>query len=110
MNFAHKNFHFLIYRDIIDRNFRAIFLHHPMGRLEHRAKPHQLRVRRQLVQNSGSNRSKNTKNLYFMPDKYTPKQTWPLVVALHGYGDNATAFHDLWKSVTDSLVGYKCVI
>jgi len=40
---------------------------------------------------------------YFVPDKYTPEQAWPLVVALHGYGDNAAAFHDLWKSVTDSL-------
>lgn len=50
---------------------------------------------------SGS--ARNTTSLYTVPDKYTPKQAWPLVVALHGHGDNAAAFHDLWKSVTDSL-------
>jgi len=45
----------------------------------------------------------NTISLYSAPDKYSPERAWPLVVALHGYGDNAAAFHDLWKSVTDSL-------
>jgi len=47
--------------------------------------------------------ARNTVSLYSVPDKYTPEQAWPLVVALHGYGDTATAFHNLWKSVTDSL-------
>jgi alpha-beta hydrolase superfamily lysophospholipase len=50
---------------------------------------------------SGS--ARNTISLYSVPDEYAPEQAWPLVVALHGYGDNAAAFHDLWKSVTDSL-------
>jgi len=45
----------------------------------------------------------NTISLYSVHDKYTPEQAWPLIVALHGYGDHAAAFHDLWKSVTDSL-------
>jgi len=52
---------------------------------------------------SGS--ARNTISLYSVPDQYTPEQAWPLVVALQGYGDHATAFHDLWKSVTDSLGG-----
>jgi poly(3-hydroxybutyrate) depolymerase len=51
---------------------------------------------------SGS--ASNTISLYSVPDKYTSKHAWPLVVALHGYGDHAAAFHDLWKSVTNSLV------
>lgn len=46
---------------------------------------------------SGS--ARNTISLYSAPDKYTPEQAWPLVVALHGHGDTAAAFHDLWKSV-----------
>jgi len=50
---------------------------------------------------SGS--ARNTISLYSVPDQYTPEQAWPLVVALHGYGDTAASFHDLWKSVTDSL-------
>jgi poly(3-hydroxybutyrate) depolymerase len=50
---------------------------------------------------SGS--ARNTISLYSVPDKYAPEQAWPLVVALHGYGDNAASFHDLWKTVTDSL-------
>ena len=50
---------------------------------------------------SGS--ARNTMSLYSVPAKYRPEQAWPLVVALHGYGDNAAAFHDLWKSATDSL-------
>jgi len=43
--------------------------------------------------------ARNTISLYSVPDKYTPKQAWPLMVALHGLGDHAAAFHDLWKSV-----------
>jgi len=57
---------------------------------------------------SGS--ARNTISLYSVPDKYSPERAWPVVVALHGYGDHSAAFHDLWKSVTDSLVGYKYAI
>ena len=57
---------------------------------------------------SGS--ARNTISLYSVPDKYSSERAWPVVVALHGYGDTAAAFHDLWKSVTDSLVGYKYAI
>lgn len=46
---------------------------------------------------SGS--ARNIIGLYSVPDKYSPEQAWPLVIALHGHGDNAVAFHDLWKSV-----------
>jgi phospholipase/carboxylesterase len=37
------------------------------------------------------------------PSRYHPRHSIPLVVALHGGGDCAAAFHDLWKPVADSL-------
>jgi phospholipase/carboxylesterase len=46
---------------------------------------------------------KKTRFIYSVPNGYTPKKSFPVVVALHGGGDNAAAFHDLWKSVTDSM-------
>ena len=45
---------------------------------------------------------KHVKFLYSVPKEYTPQKSWPLVIALHGHGANAAAFHDLWKAVTDS--------
>jgi len=41
--------------------------------------------------------------LYSVPKNYKSDTPSPLLVALHGYGSNAAAFHDLWKPVTDSL-------
>jgi predicted esterase len=41
--------------------------------------------------------------LYSVPVNYHPKNSFPMIVALHGGGSNAVAFHDLWKSTTDSL-------
>ncbi|MBU0984446.1 MAG: dienelactone hydrolase family protein [candidate division Zixibacteria bacterium] len=41
--------------------------------------------------------------MYSVPPGYTPEKQWPLVIALHGHGSRAAAFHDLWKPVTDSL-------
>ncbi|MCK5148169.1 hypothetical protein KAR48_15545 [bacterium] len=46
---------------------------------------------------------KNAIFLYSVPTQYLPQKSWPLLITLHGYGSNATAFHELWKSVTDSL-------
>ena len=43
--------------------------------------------------------------LFSVPYNYNPKRSFPLIVALHGYGSNSAAFHDLWKSSTDTL-GY----
>jgi predicted esterase len=37
------------------------------------------------------------------PSSYKKQKSFPLLIALHGYGSNAHAFHDLWKPVTDSL-------
>ncbi|MBN2410690.1 dienelactone hydrolase family protein [candidate division KSB1 bacterium] len=41
--------------------------------------------------------------LYSVPQNYDPGNSYPMIVTLHGGGSNATAFHDLWKSTTDSL-------
>jgi poly(3-hydroxybutyrate) depolymerase len=46
---------------------------------------------------------KKTRFTYSVPNGYTPGKSFPAVIALHGGGDNMTAFHDLWKSVTDSM-------
>lgn len=42
------------------------------------------------------------KFVYSIPTGYNSKTSWPLIIALHGYGSNAMAFHDLWKSLTDT--------
>ncbi len=44
-----------------------------------------------------------TKILYSVPNNYNPRESFPLVVALHGSGSNSAAFHNLWKSTTDPL-------
>ena len=46
---------------------------------------------------------KRTRFMYSVPNGYNPEKSFPVVVALHGGGDNAAAFHDFWKSVTDTL-------
>jgi predicted esterase len=38
-----------------------------------------------------------------VPEAYTHESPCRDVIALHGHGSNAAAFHDLWKPVTDSL-------
>ncbi len=44
-----------------------------------------------------------TRAIYSVPPQYDQDIPAPLLIALHGYGANAAAFHDLWKPVTDSL-------
>ena len=46
---------------------------------------------------------KSIKFLYSVPHNYDINRSFPLIIALHGDGSNAEAFHDLWKSVTDTL-------
>ncbi|MEJ2627973.1 MAG: PHB depolymerase family esterase [bacterium] len=41
--------------------------------------------------------------VYSVPLSYDSKTSWPLIITLHGYGSNALAFHDLWKTVTDTM-------
>jgi poly(3-hydroxybutyrate) depolymerase len=53
--------------------------------------------------NDPSGHPKSIASSYSVPNKYTPTQEWPLLIALHGYGGHAVEFHDLWKPVTDSL-------
>lgn len=38
-----------------------------------------------------------------MPKNYDQNKPYPLLVALHGHGGNAEAFHELWKTATDSM-------
>ena len=47
----------------------------------------------------------NTRSVSILsvPPKITTATPAPLLIALHGYGSNAAAFHDLWKPATDSL-------
>ncbi len=35
--------------------------------------------------------------LFSLPDNYDSKQTWPLLVAMHGCGSGAAPYHDLWR-------------
>jgi phospholipase/carboxylesterase len=53
--------------------------------------------------NSSRGEAIKTRFLYSVPIGYTPEKSYPLVIALHGGGDNMVAFHDLWKSVTDTM-------
>lgn len=41
--------------------------------------------------------------LLSIPSDYSPSRPWPLFIVLHGYGDRADAFLDLWKPAADSL-------
>ena len=45
----------------------------------------------------------NSVALLSVPSNYTSQKNYPLFIALHGHGDIAPAFHDLWKPVCDSL-------
>lgn len=40
--------------------------------------------------------------IYSVPQRYTSENEWPLIMALHGDGSSAAAFHDLWRPVADS--------
>lgn len=46
--------------------------------------------------------------LVSVPIGYGPDRSWPVLVALHGYGSGAEPFHALWKHVT-SAAGYVLV-
>lgn len=41
--------------------------------------------------------------LLTVPNKYESKRPTPVLIALHGSGDRAEAFHDFWKKSADSL-------
>jgi len=60
-------------------------------------------VRAQIILPNGHNDTLRTQAIFSVPRNYRAHMPYPLLVALHGYGDNAEAFHDLWKPVTDSL-------
>jgi len=38
-----------------------------------------------------------------VPQSYDKNRPTPLLIALHGHGGNAEAFHDLWKTAADSM-------
>jgi phospholipase/carboxylesterase len=37
----------------------------------------------------------------FYPPGYDPSESYPLLIALHGRGDNALNFSDIWKDISD---------
>ena len=41
--------------------------------------------------------------VYSVPAAYSSKTPWPLFIALHGPGNQASPFHDLWRGSADSL-------
>jgi len=45
----------------------------------------------------------STKIIYSVPGNYDCIKSFSLIVALHGNGSNADAFHDLWKPVTGDM-------
>lgn len=47
--------------------------------------------------------SVKTSFVFSVPPNYNPENSYPLVVALHGYGSSDYSFHDVWKPATDSL-------
>lgn len=59
----------------------------------------QIRAFRVPVVETGTGASE-TLCLFSVPQGYTPDRSWPMVVALHGYGSSARLFHDLWQRVT----------
>jgi poly(3-hydroxybutyrate) depolymerase len=63
--------------------------------------PNQVRVFKIPVGDGGPG-SDSTLCLLSVPAGYTPDHPFPLLVALHGGGSSAVAFHDLWRPVTQS--------
>jgi poly(3-hydroxybutyrate) depolymerase len=63
--------------------------------------PSQVRVFKIPAGGTGTE-SDTTLCLLSVPAGYTPDHSFPLLVALHGGGSNAIAFHDLWRPVTQS--------
>ena len=47
--------------------------------------------------------------VFTVPQNYSTSKKYPLLVALHGYGSNMEAFHDLWKN-TASNYGYVLLV
>ena len=45
--------------------------------------------------------------LFSVPEDYEPTRCWPLVVALHGFGDDAANFHAFWKG---AVLGAGCTL
>lgn len=45
----------------------------------------------------------STLAIYSVPNEYSPGRSWPILIVLHGHGDVAAAFHELWRPVTDSM-------
>jgi len=61
-------------------------------------------IRAQISLPDGGNKERlRTLPILSVPKQYRAHTPCPMLVALHGYGDNAEALHDLWKPVTDSL-------
>ena len=48
------------------------------------------------------NSSKKIQTVYSVPAGYSPDKSYPLIVVLHGLGENAEAFAEIWKEACNS--------
>ena len=46
---------------------------------------------------------KSITTIYQVPEYYSPDKKFPLMVILHGHGENAEAFAEVWREATNSL-------
>ena len=53
-------------------------------------------------ENTDGNKQQS-KFIISVPLNYIPKNEYPLLLCLHGYGSNMEAFNEIWKPATDSL-------
>jgi len=60
-------------------------------------------IRAQLTVPGSVQDSTSTEVYLSVPPSAGKQRSFPLVVVLHGYGDHAAAFHELWKPAADSL-------
>ena len=63
--------------------------------------PNEVRVFKVPVGDPGPG-ADSTLCLLSVPAGYTPDRSFPLLVALHGGGSSAVAFHDLWRPLTQA--------
>jgi poly(3-hydroxybutyrate) depolymerase len=66
-----------------------------------RLRPGEVRAFKVPLTSSGQP-ADSTLCLFSVPAGYTPDESFPLIVALHGGGSSAARFHELWRPVTQA--------